>query len=288
MRIGIDIGGTNTRIGFNENNKIVKSVVINTEINDFKNAIANIANEIKTYCKDKKIEFIGIGCPGPFKPDSTTICNAPNMGDWNNNDPKNEMQKHFMDTKIIFINDANLQGINEYQQHSANPFIFLTFSTGIGGVVLIDGKVLNGFSNTSMEIANAIPDYKYFNDLNKAGIEFFCSGKNIPLRLQELGLNVENAKQGFELYEQKHPVAIKYFEEYKNKVVQFLVTLIYIINPENIVLNGPLVQNYQDFFNTIIKETKKLADFYNAKVNFIFSKNDLDSVLLTASKLDLI
>lgn len=287
MKIGIDIGGTNIRIGFNLNNKIIKVVTLKTNINSFEESMNEISSIINENRENHEIKFIGIGCPGPFK-NGSTIYNAPNMGDWNDKDPKKAIQVRFRNARIVFINDANLQGINEHQIHKGNPFIFLTFSTGIGGVIIIDNKVLNGYSNTSMEIANAIPSINEFDDINKSGIEFFCSGRNIPIVLKKYGLDVKDAKQAFELYYQKNPIAIKYFNEYKNKMVQFLSTLIYIINPQNIVVNGPLAQNYKDFFNQIFNQTLKLAEFYNSKTNFIYSSNDLEKLLLTASNLDIL
>lgn len=286
MKIGIDIGGTNTRIGFNKDGKIYKSIVIKTHIENFVDGIKKIADCILQEAHQDEIEFIGMGCPGPFEGKTTKICNAPNLQDWNNNDPKQELNKHFPNTKIIMINDANLQCLNEFKKHHGNPFIFLTFSTGIGGAIIINNKILNGFSNASMEVCNAIPSYEYFKSFDNAGIEFFCSGNNIPKRAKEYGCDVQDAKQTFNLYKNNDANAIKYFDEYKNKMVQFLSTLIYIINPEKIVVNGPLVQHYKNFFDEIFNKTCNVTKNINYKTQFVYSDNDLNSLLLTASNLD--
>lgn len=286
MRIGIDIGGTNTRIGFNKDNKIIKVKILKTITDNFELGIKNIVDTILTESNADDVEFIGIGCPGPFKPNTSIIFNTPNMKDWNNKDPNKEILSYFKNAKSIFINDANLQGLNEHQIHQGNPFVFLTISTGIGGVAIINNKILNGFSNSSMEINNAIPDYKYFNSFEKSGIEFFCSGNNIPKILKDYGIEVNNAKEAFDLYNQNNLIVCRYFDEYINKMVQFLSTLIYIINPQKIVLNGPIVQNNKKLFNKIFDLTCDVTKSIAYKTEFVYSDNNLESVLLTASNLD--
>lgn len=288
MRIGIDIGGTNTRIGFNKDNKIIKTKIIKTDTDNFKQGIKNIVDSILEECKSEEVKFIGIGCPGPFKPNTSIIFGTPNMKDWNGNDPEKEIVSYFKNAKSKFINDANLQGLNEYQKHKGNPLIFITFSTGIGAAVIIDGKLLNGFSGSAMEVNNAIPDYKLFNSFDKSGIEFFCSGNNIPKMLKLYGVNVGTAKEAFDLYDQKDTKVLKYFEDFSNKMVQFLSTLIYVINPQKIVVNGPLVQHNKNLFNKIFEKTHDVTKSIYYKTEFIYSDNDVDSVLLTASNLDIL
>lgn len=155
--VGIDVGGTNTRVALiNEKYEIKERVQFGS---DPKNPIKTL-NQINDVIKGfgEKIEGIGISCPGPLDLINGIILTPPNLPGWHNFELTKELEK-ITGISVQLENDANLAGLAETVIGAGKGkkiVEFLTISTGVGAGLCIDGQIYRGAKGFAQEVANCI------------------------------------------------------------------------------------------------------------------------------------
>jgi predicted NBD/HSP70 family sugar kinase len=145
-KFGVDIGGTTIKIGlFNENNEIIKKQVFDTKP---ERPFSEIAKELAmtiVRMSGGKVSFIGVGSPGIIK--NGNAVNAGNFPGSGGRLPwKSELTKYFPKVGISVHNDGACAAWAEYMLGAgkgANSMIMLTFGTGVGGGIILGGKLLD-------------------------------------------------------------------------------------------------------------------------------------------------
>jgi len=224
--ISVDLGGTNLRVGLVKGRKIMRYVKKPTPKNkkDILNLITNLIQDLM----DKDVKGIGVGSPGPLK--NGVIKNTPNLP-LKNFDLKKFLEKKFK-KKVVVENDANCVALAEakYGCKKKNFFI-LTFGTGIGGGIIIDGKIYSG--------------------RGQAG---------------ELGHIILNNGEDFEaLWKKKGKKISELFDEENknnlNKTLKYIgqgiASMINIFDPEVVIIFGGVKENGKKFVEMIKKHTKR-------------------------------
>ncbi len=162
-KVGVDLGGTNIAVGvIDENYKIIGRAKAKTALPRPANEIfADICKCVKLAVEDAKlalddIESIGIGTPGSVDKDTCVITYANNLAF--DNVPAGEyMYKEFPGKKIYLENDANCAALGEALAGSGvgkSSFIAVTLGTGVGGGVVLDGKLLTGCNEAGGELGH--------------------------------------------------------------------------------------------------------------------------------------
>lgn len=158
--IGVDLGGTNIKIGIvSDKGKLVKSISIKTDADcGPKSVIANIIKGIETILiKNKlKIQGIGIGCPGVVSIKKGIIENAPNLPGWKNVKLGPIIKQKF-GYKVHLENDANAAAIGELIFGSGkkfDSFVMVTLGTGVGGGIVFNKKIFRGEFGAAGEIGH--------------------------------------------------------------------------------------------------------------------------------------
>ncbi|GCF92719.1 glucokinase [Enterococcus florum] len=164
--IGIDIGGTAIKLALIDvYGEIHKKWQIPTNISDNGRKIpTDIISSIQHTILDQKhqeseIIGVGIGVPGPISPDGQTVVRAVNLG-WEDMPLKSAIEKE-LDIPVVLLNDANAAALGEMWKGAARgkaSLVFITLGTGVGGGIIIDGKVINGVHSSGGEIGH-IPVY---------------------------------------------------------------------------------------------------------------------------------
>ncbi len=106
------------------------------------------------------ITAISFGAPGLSNPETGILFTSPNLPGWNNVPLLAIFEKEF-GKKVFLINDANAAAIGELQfgaGKGARNLIYITVSTGIGGGIIIDGKIYTGFIGTAGELGHMTID----------------------------------------------------------------------------------------------------------------------------------
>jgi glucokinase len=107
-----------------------------------------------------EISAIGIGAPGISNPEAGILFTSPNLPGWRNVLLRDIIQNK-LGKKAFLINDANAAALGEFYfgaARGARNFIYITLSTGIGGGIVIDGKIYTGAIGTAGEIGHMTID----------------------------------------------------------------------------------------------------------------------------------
>ncbi len=158
-KFGIDVGGTGVKIGYFDNDELVDKFNIPTnKENNGSEVIKEISDAVKAYATERGIDLndidgYGFGIPGPVQNNIATIC--PNLG-WINYDVKKEFNKYIVCDNVAVANDANVAAAGEFWVvgSGVRNLVMLTFGTGVGGGIIVDGKVIEGANGAAGELGH--------------------------------------------------------------------------------------------------------------------------------------
>lgn len=191
--IGVDLGGTNIKIGIvSENGKIIKKDSISSKseegpekvIQQIKKAIRQILNQSKV-----KIIGIGIGTPGIVSSKKGTVENPPNFPGWDIIPLKKIIKKEFQ-TDVYIENDANAAAIGEMiygAGKNIQNFVMITLGTGVGGGIIMDRKIFRGEVGAAGELGHITIDYNgpKCNCGSRGCIEAYAGNRYLISRISE-------------------------------------------------------------------------------------------------------
>ena len=160
LYFGIDIGGTATKIGaFDQQGQLLSKWEIKTDTSENGSLILpNIAVEILHYARNlSRVIAIGVGVPGPVQRGGY-VKRCVNLG-WGDFNPARELASILRGVPVFAGNDANMAAMGEYWKGSgknADNIVFITLGTGVGGGIILDGKVVFGMSGLGGEIGHVV------------------------------------------------------------------------------------------------------------------------------------
>lgn len=235
----LDLGGTHLRIACVKNGKVTN--FIRKETSQNKSKLLNSIVESIQKCMDKDVKKIGISCAGVI--DNDVIKVSPNLPLENFN-LKKYLQEKFK-VKVKIENDANCVALAEakYGVKKKNFFI-LTLGTGIGGGIIINGKLYKG-RGVGGELGHII-----LND--KKDFEYWASSKAL-----KRVINGEDEESIKKLVYDKSPKAQRIKKEVADYVGQGIASLISVFDPEVVVLAGGMRRLGNDFIKEVKNKTKK-------------------------------
>ncbi len=165
--IGIDLGGTKIAAGLvNEKNEIVAKASCATEAERGNDAVtasiaALIANvKAQKGVGDDEIAFVGIACPGALNCETGMVDRACNL--YMERYPLGENLSKLVNAKIYIENDANAAALGEAvagAAQGAKYSVMVTLGTGVGGGIVMDGKVYSGFNYAGGEFGHMVIEH---------------------------------------------------------------------------------------------------------------------------------
>ena len=203
--IGIDIGGTWTRVALctddlNEANMILKSIKTpkDTEYSIANSLIVMITELLyDNDIKEEQIVGIGLASAGPLDMDTGEIFNNANLG-FKVIPLKTPLEEKFPGIPIYLINDGNASvlGVHYFEadDEEKDNLVYITMSTGIGGGVVCNGKLLLGKEGNAAEIGHGVVDPSSIIQCNCGAHgcwEVYSSGTGIKNRALE---NIKDTK----------------------------------------------------------------------------------------------
>lgn len=255
---GVDLGGTTVKIAyFDETGKMLSKWEIPTRReNGGEKIIPDIADSVNRYRKennipDEELLGVGIGVPGAVVKGVVNRC--VNLG-WGVVPIEEELSKG-TGLSVKASNDANVAALGEYWvgggQGSENV-IFITLGTGVGGGIILDGKLLNGTHGAGGELGHMVlnPKETAICGCGKRGcVEQYCSATGIVrMAKQELEASsdpsvLRNAekltcKDIFDAGRQGDQLALKVLDQYYAYMGEFLANVCAVVNPECVVIGG--------------------------------------------------
>lgn len=163
MYIGIDLGGTNIAVGIvDAEGKIIhKDSVPTGAKRHYSEIIKDMADLSKKVCEDAgvsmdDIQSVGIGSPGSCDAKNGILVYANNLN-FLNVPMREEMQKH-INKPIYLENDANVAALAEYYSTGRDMecFIAVTLGTGVGGGIVMNGKIFSSFNGAGAELGHMV------------------------------------------------------------------------------------------------------------------------------------
>jgi glucokinase len=184
MLAGIDLGGTQVRVALaRSDGKFVASVKTRTSLLKTPQDMVDwAASEIDRRRGREKVRSITIAAPGPIDLKRGVLVNPPNLP-WQNV-PLVAMMNRATGARVQLANDADMAGLGEFHHgagRGTSNMIYITWSTGVGGGLIVDGKLHRGAHGTAGEIGHMIIDPN--GPLDSCGqrgcLEAFIGGKNL-------------------------------------------------------------------------------------------------------------
>lgn len=265
--LGIDIGGTNLRVAvISQEGEIIEVFKVPNESE--KGAEYNldkIINEVKNQWSKYSLEKAGVGCPGPLNLKEGVILNPPNLKGWGKFNIKKYLEEK-LNMPVTVNNDANVAGFAEAVSgcaKDAESVFYITISTGVGGGLILDKKIINGAHSQCAEIYNMIinEDEYVQPGLNKSSLEGQCSGVNIARIASKVKNKDLSTKEVFDLYNSGDIEIKTVIEKWVDNISIGIADIIAVVDPEVIVLGGAVPINNKFLLPAISDKVKqKVAD----------------------------
>ncbi len=184
--LGIDIGGTKCAVITAEyadgNITLIKKERCTTDLKIPPEQMIDRLIDLADGIIDKKPEGIGISCGGPLDSKNGIIMSPPNLPGWDNVEIVKQIEEHF-GVKPKLQNDANACAMAEWKFGAGKGYdnmIFLTFGTGLGAGLILDGRLYSGTNDNAGEAGHIRLDKFGPVGYGKSGsFEGFCSGGGI-------------------------------------------------------------------------------------------------------------
>ncbi len=254
--LGFDIGGTKTAVlrGTEKGEILEKIKFKTTTVDETLENIFQAAEKIKGGSV-----AVGISCGGPLDSDTGTILSPPSLHDWDRIEIV-KMVKERLGLDAYLCNDANACAVAEWRFGAgvgAKNMIFLTFGTGMGAGLILDGKLYNGTNGNAGEIGHVRLEHYGPAGYGKQGsFEGFVSGGGIARSAQQVAiaaiqrgeapqfcptlkdLDSITAKSVAEFAEKGDKLALEVYKKTGEMLGRGLSILIDILNPEKIVIGS--------------------------------------------------
>ncbi|MCA9408835.1 MAG: ROK family protein [Candidatus Omnitrophica bacterium] len=287
LTIGVDIGGTNIKIGLiTAAGKITARTRLSTRtlvrnkqklINALIQKITDLLNEQKI--PKSKVLGIGIGLPGLINPQKGIVNLLPNIPGWKNV-PLKKILEQKLKLKTYIDNDVNVIALGEWKFGAGKGYenlVMMTLGTGVGGGLILNNALYRGEGFVSGEIGHMLLNekgphgvfdgYGYFEhyvgnrQLREKAIKMF---KKKDIQLEEV----------FTLANKGNRLAQQFWNDAAVHIGNVLVDVINLLNPRLIIIGGGVSNNFKFLapgINKIIKQRamevhKKMVKVVRAKL----------------------
>ena len=256
---GVDIGGTTVKLGFfkSEGELIDKWEIPTRKDEGGRFILPDVAASLEAKLTEKgvskdEVVGVGIGVPGPVKDDGTVL-RCVNLG-WGVFNVEEEFEKLF-GLPVKVGNDANMASLGEMWQGGGKGFssiVMVTLGTGVGGGIIINGKMLSGTNGAGGEIGHIcvnVDETEVCGCGKKGCLEQYTSATGIT-RMAERALNNTDrasklrsvqyisAKEIFDAAKEGDDLAIELVEDHGKTLGKALATVACVCDPEAFVIGG--------------------------------------------------
>ena len=277
---GVDIGGTKCAVtlGLPESGGIVIKDKLRFPTTDVEGTIRDIKAGLREVIErnglgSEGISAIGISCGGPLDSRTGVIMSPPNLPGWDNIPIVRILSEEFGVPAAVH-NDANACALAEWlfgAGKGTRNMVFMTFGTGLGAGLILDGKLYTGTNDNAGELGHIrLEEFGPVGYGKSGSFEGFCSGSGIEQLARDLvkeklqmgqkvswcpdgDLSGITAKGVAEALRAGDPLARRIYEISARQLGKGLSIVIDILNPEVIVIGSIYTRN-EDIFKPIMEE----------------------------------
>lgn len=274
--IGIDLGGTSIKYALvdkagNSSFEGKLPSFASVSATEVVRQLIKAAKILKAEAKKQnwEIEGVGLGTPGIVDETNRIVLGgAENIVGWENLDVASLLEKE-IHLPVVVGNDANLMGLGETKYgagRGCTHVVFLTVGTGIGGAVIINGELFNGYANRGTELGHVplIATGERCACGAVGCLEHYASTAALVRRFttlaQEQNLNFDSEINGeliVRLYHEKYPLAVHCLNEHFYYLGRGVAGFINIFSPQRIVIGGGVAESgafYIEKIKEVVKE----------------------------------
>lgn len=302
---GVDIGGTSVKLGlFDELGTVIDKWEIPTRTDDSgSHILPDIAESIQSKLKEKKIEKdqiagVGVGAPGPIDNEGVVHC-AVNLG-WGTFSIRDTLSS-LLELPVMAGNDANVAALGEMWKGGglgSRDMIMVTLGTGVGGGIIINGRMLTGSTGAGGEIGHVhVEDNETqaCNCGNYGCLEQYSSATGITRLANKLLEKSDkdsllrtgevSAKAVFDAVKEKDALAIEVAKQFGKYLGDCLANVSGVVNPEVIVLGGGVSKAGEILIDFIKPNFDKNVFHGSRNVKFTLATLGNDAGIYGAAKL---
>lgn len=305
---GVDVGGTTVKLGlFTDGGEVLDKWEIPTRTQDNgKNILPDIAQSIKDKIEEKglsydSIEGIGLCVPGPVD-DKGTVHKAVNLN-WDEFNVADEMKKN-INLPVFAGNDANVAALGELWKGGGaghKDVVVVTLGTGVGGGVIVNGKILTGCIGAGGEIGHIHVNDDETDSCgcgNKGCLEQYASATGIATLarrrlskdlkasvLRDKAIESINSKDVFDAVKDGDELSIEIAEEFGEILGKGLAMIAGVTNPEIFVIGGGVSKAGDVLLGYIRKNYVKYVFHGSRDAQFALATLGNDAGIFGAAKL---
>ena len=300
---GVDIGGTSVKLGLFdvEGNVLDKWEIPTRTENGGEKILPDIADSIREKMKQIDKDFVagvGVGAPGPVD-GKGIVHRAVNLG-WGTFSIKDTLGD-LLNMPVMAGNDANVAALGEMWMGGGQGYrdlVVVTLGTGVGGGIIIDGKMLTGATGAGGEIGHI-----HVNDEeeeicgcgNKGCLEQYSSATGITRLANQLLASSDkdsvlrggevSAKTVFDAVKERDPLAVEVAEKFGKYLGDGLASIACVVNPEAIVIGGGVSKAGEILIDFIRPHYEKNVFHGSRQVKFSLATLGNDAGIYGAAKL---
>lgn len=273
VSIGVDLGGTQVRAALVDatGKLLARSSESTDKVGGPQAVVKQIIDLIKTVSVGidlAAVPAIGLSAPGPLDAQTGVVLNIPTLPGWVNI-PIRELLSNALQKPVTLTNDGVAAAIGEWRFGAGlghSDFVYITVSTGIGGGVIADGKVLHGRRQLAGHIGHMtiLPDGQFCTCGNQGCWEAQASGTALGQYARELSLRTPQsllnklgeavgAKDVFIAAQQGDELALSIVARQTKLLGIGIVNLLHLYSPSVVVVGGG-VSNGFDLFGQGVNE----------------------------------
>ena len=258
-QIGIDVGGTNLRIGVvNKHNVILEQRAqadfsvfcrerpANEAIDFILKTLAEAVREARA--RYPQISAVGIGFPGFIDPVNQHVAQSPNLPGLFDLDLVTPLTQ-MLGVPVVLENDALAAAYGEYiAANNAGSMIYIGLGTGVGGGVILDGKPYPGAHGVAMEVGHIIiePGGRPCGCGNRGCLEQYASASGVVLTYAELTGNRRlDAAHVAALATEGDASAMAAFSRAGDSLAQGLASILKVLDVPQVVIGGGMSQSWR-------------------------------------------
>lgn len=302
---GVDIGGTTVKLGLfdGEGTLLDKWEIPTRKEEEGSHILPDIAASVQDKMKEKgldkaEVAGVGIGAPGPVD-DAGMIYKAANLG-WGVFSIKETMEK-LTGLPVMAGNDANVAALGEMWKgggQGSRDLIVVTLGTGVGGGIIVGGRMLTGVTGAGGEIGHIHVEDEETETCgcgNQGCLEQYTSATGVT-RLANRKLKAcdkdsvlrtgeVSAKTVFDAVKAKDALAMEVAEQFGRYLGHALAGIACVVNPETIVIGGGVSKAGEILIDYIRPNYEEQVFHGSRKVKFALATLGNDAGIYGAAKL---
>lgn len=273
MRIGIDLGGTNMRVGLVKDGLVIKKEIVPCPSQADEKEVLDCLENLLERMMCPEVESIGIGVPSVVDAVEGIVYNVANIPSWKEVPLKRLLEEHFS-VPVFINNDSNCftLGVKQFGQgRQFRNMIGMTIGTGVGAGIIVNDELYGG-QNTGAGEVGSLPYLSH-------DFEHYCSSGFFVRYYGTTGKEIAVKAAAGDVQ------ALKIWKEFGLHLGELMKTILFTYDPEAIIMGGGIASAFAYYESSMWEAMQTFPYAETVKRVKILVSQDEDAALLGASAL---